>query len=350
MAGFLCVDTQKSIMQRVSYFGMVFLCAIIFVSCRNDIVSRTKISGRPGDLIIVTPEETWGGQAGEAMRQVLMRPQAGLPQEEPIFSVINVPTNAFKDVFKTNRNIIYTRISPTLGLSKVELKTDVWARQQSVINVFAKNTEEFIDIFNSNSEQIVEYILKSERDRLQMDNARFREKEIGSLLKDRFGIEMDIPLGYKVVRETDNLMWMLYQSTPEVIQSIVAYTFPYVSDSTFTRDYLLGMRDSIMYSENVADSSYMVTERVLDAVFQEFHFNDNYAVEIRGLCKFENDFMGGPFVSLTVHDESDNRVIVVDGCVYAPTKDKRNFLRQVEAIAYSLRLSQEKNKFTLAND
>lgn len=43
-------------------------------------------------------------------------------------------------------------------------------------------------------------------------------------------------------------------------------------------------------------------------------------------------------------DACRKRVVVVDGYVYAPSKEKRNLLRQVEAMVYSLRFKdQEKN-------
>ena len=335
-------------MQRIPWFSIIIILAITFASCENDMI-QTKISGKPGDLIVVVPEETWGGQVGKAMKQVLMQPQIGLPQEEPIFSVIDVPHDAFKDAFKSNRNIIYTRISPTLDSPKVEFKSDVWAWSQAVVNIFARSAEEFIDLFSNNSEKIVEYILKSERDRLQINNAKFSEKSIISLLKNKLDIEIDIPSGYRIAKEADNFVWIRYD-TPEIVQGIATYTFPYSSDSTFTRDYLLNVRDSVMRAVDTPDNSYMLTEKLLVPAFQTFRVNDNYAVEIRGLWKLGNEFMGGPFISIAIHDETNNRVIVVDGFVYAPTRDKRNFLRQVEAIAYSLRLPKERTKLALSDD
>jgi hypothetical protein len=58
----------------------------------------------------------------------------------------------------------------------------------------------------------------------------------------------------------------------------------------------------------------------------------------------QNDFMGGPFVMLAELDAFRQRVVVADGYVYAPSKDKRNFIRQVEAMIYSMRFNdQDKN-------
>ena len=338
-------------MKSVFFFSIIAVLATVLISCDNDAVIRKKISGKPGDLIVVIPQETWDGHVGEAMKKVLMQPQIGLPQREPIFSVFDVPPIAFKNIFQSNRNIIYTRISPTLDSSRVEFKSDVWAWPQSVVNIFARNSTEFIELFNKNSDNIVAYMLRSERERLQRNNANFPEKGLVNLFKTKFDIELDVPTGFKIAKEKDNFLWVRYD-TPEITQSIVAYTFPYTSDSTFTNNYLLSMRDEALKEvEGSLAGSYMITEQQLfDPLFQIFKFKNNYAAEIRGLWKVEKDFMGGPFINLAVLDEANNRVVVIDGFVYAPTKDKRNFLRQVEAIAYSLRFPKQQSQLALANE
>ena len=51
--------------------------------------------------------------------------------------------------------------------------------------------------------------------------------------------------------------------------------------------------------------------------------------------------MGGPFVSLITKDEVNNRFVMIDGFVYAPKEDKRELLRQVEAILYTIDFDNE---------
>ena len=53
--------------------------------------------------------------------------------------------------------------------------------------------------------------------------------------------------------------------------------------------------------------------------------------------------MGGPFVSHTRLDEINQRVIMIEGFVYGAGSKKRNALRQVEAVLYSMQLPQEIN-------
>lgn len=65
---------------------------------------------------------------------------------------------------------------------------------------------------------------------------------------------------------------------------------------------------------------------------------------MRGLWKMVGDMMGGPFVSHVRLDEKNNRVVVVEGFVFAPETDKRNFIRRIEAALYTLRLPGEFNQ------
>jgi hypothetical protein len=51
--------------------------------------------------------------------------------------------------------------------------------------------------------------------------------------------------------------------------------------------------------------------------------------------------MGGPFVSLSTVDEERRELITVEGFVYAPQFNKRDYLRELEAIVFSLRIGSK---------
>jgi hypothetical protein len=93
--------------------------------------------------------------------------------------------------------------------------------------------------------------------------------------------------------------------------------------------------------EGPSEGSYMTIEERLPVKYSTFRFrNRNYA-EMRGLWTLEKGFMGGPFVTLVTKDEVNNRFIMLDGFVYAPGEDKRELLRQVEAILYTVSFPDE---------
>ena len=50
---------------------------------------------------------------------------------------------------------------------------------------------------------------------------------------------------------------------------------------------------------------------------------------------------GGPFVNYSFYDETTRRIYMIDGMVFAPGFEKREFLRHVEIIARTFRLKSD---------
>jgi hypothetical protein len=321
----------------------LFLLMIVF-SCKNNENSGVSknITGKAGEVIVVMGDQAWKGNPGKQIREILAQEHPALPQDEPLFDLIKVPPEAFTNIFKTTRNILQTRISSAVDSSGVTFRNNVWARPQALVSIQAKSEEEFKNLFNENKERIISYLLKAERDRLTMNYGKFYERGIYNVLNEDFGITMNVAPGFQIAGQKEDFIWLRYE-TPDVSQGIVLYTFPYVSDSAFMADYQLRIRDSILRA-NIPGSvpgSYMTTEKRIDQIYNYRKHNGNYASEMRGLWRLIHDFMGGPYISLAVLDAANQRVIVAYGYVYAPSKDKRNFLRQVEAMIYTLKLNNQ---------
>ena len=332
-------------------FTLLIFTTVAFISCNlKDSAKLITISGKANEIVVVLGKETWKGEIGSLIRQTLAQPQSSLPQEEPIFSLINVPPEAFINLFKTNRNIITVKISSTFTEPKIEFVNDTWAYPQSVVNIQAGSTEDFMTLFNANSDKIIGLFLKAEKDRLKQTYFDAHEKAVYNTLLQDFNLKLYVPTGFKIVKKDSNFVWIRYD-TPLIYQSIVIYTYPYDSDSTFTVKYQVGKRNMIM-RKNIPGplpGSYMSTEMEVPQDFNILKYNGNYACEMRGLWRVQNDFMGGPFVSLSVLDASRRRIVTVEGHVYAPKNEKRNYLRQVEAMMYSLEFPNQKVNDKITN-
>ncbi len=328
----------------------IFQCVVIIIlavlqSCSNEPVLHQNITGKTNELVVVISDEAWKGKPGELLKNTLGQDYVALPQEEPVFDLVNVPHEAFKKIFRSTRNIIQTSISENIETPEITMKEDVWAYPQAVVEIKAKNAQQFEELFNKNSDKILSYFLVAEKERLTMNYRKYYEKTVYNALNNDFGVTMTVPPGFVIARQKENFIWFRYE-TPEISQGIALYSFPYISDSTFTVDYLVAKNDSTL-GINIpgpTEGSYMATEKSLDQVFNIREHNKNYAAEMRGLWRTENDFMGGPYICLAELDASKQRVIVAFGYVYAPSKEKRNLLLQVEAMIYSLKMNdQEKN-------
>lgn len=324
----------------------IFIISLIwfFSACDGDGTMLMKsVTGRPGETIVVISKGVWAGNVGDTIKRYLAQPQLCLPQEEPILNVVNVPPDAFK-TFETTRNIVLTRILPSVTQPSVTIQYNVWARPQVVVTVQAADEAGFVKIFAEKSDMIIAAILKAEKMRLLELYAqdKFKEQVISDSLLKAHKFNLNIPKGYDIVKDSSDFVWIRYES-PLTSQGILAYWYPYVSDSAFVTSNLLQKRDSILRTHvpGALPGTYMTTERRF-IVSQAFTYKGNYTVEIRGLWKVNGDFMGGPFVSLTTLDLARKRVLTVEGYIYSPKYNKRDYLRQVEAMIYSISFPDQK--------
>lgn len=323
---------------------IVIVSGSLFFSCSNKSNQGIKksITGNAGEMVVVIAKNLWDSTPGEVLKRNLGQPQLSLPQDEPIFNLIHIPHNAFENIFKTTRNIVITRIGTMVETPGVFFQDNVWANPQATVEIRAKSMDEFNNLVNENSGKMISYFLKAEKERLQASYRKIHDKGVLNKLKEKFDITMYCSPGFKLAVEKDNFIWYRYD-TPDITQGIFVYSLKYNSDSIFTPDFLIYKRNQLL-RENVdgpTDGSYMSTEMRLEPVFQVFEHNGNYAAEVRGLWNTENDFMGGPFVMIAELDASKQRVIVAEGFVYAPGEKKRNFLRQVEAMIYSMKFTDQ---------
>jgi hypothetical protein len=317
---------------------LIALSIIFLTGCQVDNSSlMPNISGRAYELIVVMEDEHWDGHSGDSIIKYLGKNIVGLPQEEPVFDLVQIPPKAFSEIFKTHRNIIRVKISSQINEPKVYMRKDVYAKPQMLVQIEAGNIDEFINLFIEHSGTIENKLLLKERNRIIGNYKRFEDINIGTTLRDKHGLKLTFPRGFTYDMDTSNFIWVSHE-TRNVSQGVFIYYYNYTDTTAFDKENLISSRDrylrAFVHGQN--KGSYMSTEKRILPAYREFLRNNQYYTELKGLWRLEGDFMGGPFISLSTVDTIRNRVVTVEGYVYAPKNDKRNFLRQTEAILYTL--------------
>lgn len=319
------------IMKRLTI--LTVLATMIFAGCNN---VREKvlpqISGQAGEVVIVIEDQVWKSTA-DTIINILKADVPGLNQSEPMFDVVRIPNSAFTEIFQRHRNIISCRIASD-STANIKVAHDLWATPQTVIQIVAPSAQAFEQLFSDNCDKIVGLLLKAEQDRIIKNYSTFPERQVMDKLAKATGVTMTIPKGYTFDMDTNNFVWISHE-TPEISQGLFVYYYPYTDSLMFTRDSLVAMRNRMCkaYVGGPLDGSYMTTVGHEDVTtFRSFNLHGRYTAELRGLWETHGYFMGGPFVSITQYDEKHQRIVTIDGYVYAGKKDKRNYMRQVEAI------------------
>ncbi len=312
----------------------------LFVGCGQMRVKESllpSVSGSPGEVLIIMETNLWDSKCGTDMKDLLLQDVEGLPQNEPMFNPVHINHKAFSELFRIHRNIIYTTISNSVKENRITVENDKWAKPQTIINMYAKSKNDFIQLFNDNKSKILNLLLKAERDRLMNNYKQYPEQGVVDRIKHKSGIDLIVPKGYTYDTDTNNFIWISHE-TPQTSQGVFIYWYEYTDTAMFSKPMLINKRNDILqkYVAGPREGSYMTTEMQVPPTINKYNFHNKYFAELRGLWKVEGDYMGGAFVSISTIDNKNNRIVTVDGYVYAPKYDKRNYMRQVEAILYSV--------------
>jgi len=327
---------------------ILIIIVSVHLSCENSSDNLPGYSGKSGEVVVVMDKGYWNSTAGKTIKSIIGKAQYGLPQGEPLFDITNIPHRSFTRIFQVHRNIFIANISDEFVGKEpfIEVKKSVWSKGQLVIQISSPDQKGFISLLAKHAEDISRHFLTEEIKRLTAKNRKFGSTKLSETLKAKHGFSLIFQEKTKLVAEGENFAWFrLERERPaegyehQISQGIMVYYYNYTDTGMLTTARLLAVRDSItkQYIPGPTAESYMITsDKLFLPESHEINFSGTYAIETRGLWRMENYFMGGPFVSLTTVDERKQRVITIDGYVFAPQFSKRDYLREVEAVIKSL--------------
>ncbi len=329
-------------MKRFRIYLISVMAMFWLASCTDIVDNAEKAStGGVNEILVITDNiQTWRGEIGDSIRAVFTQDMGVLPRSEPEFSLVNMQPNALQnELFKKHHNILI--ISTGITKSKVNMRHDLWAVPQCVIDIKTLNNRTFIQAFDSLKNAIFNEFVENERNRINRAySSKFKNHRISGELKKHFGLDMDIPEGYILAKIKKNFAW-IRKETRANSMNILVYTQPYKSIDQLKPRALVLARNKLSSIEipGPTENSYqIVADEDLEPVVKEVNFNGLYAQEMRGLWKVKNDFMGGGFISYSFVDENTQTLITVDGFAYAPKQKKAPIMRELEAMLWSCKL------------
>ena len=306
----------------------------------------TQATGFAYEVVVVMDQDQWKGEAGEAIKGDLTASIAGLPQSEPTLKVTYVQPKDFSGLLRYVRNILIVNVDPSVYTkASLAYETDRWAQNQVVVTLRSPDEAAILSYLQEEGHTLADFFVKVEMRRAISQLKDSYSTLVMDKLKEQFDVMLNAPSNFTYYKDTTDFFWSSNNANTGRMD-LVVYSFPYTDPNTFTADYLVAKRDSVMKA-NLPGSfpgSYVQTETRAGVNYYAITLQGKYCGVMRGLWRVQGDMMGGPFVSHTRLDEQNNRVIVTEGFVYAPETEKRNFIRRIEAALYTLRLPGEFEK------
>lgn len=314
----------------------LFLCVGILSSCgdQENKVVLTNSSGNINNLSVIVENDLWNGEVGEALRKVLAAPVDGLPQEEPLFSISQMPPEAFSGFVRKNR--IFLRIEEGKE-ANVTVAKNPYAQPQTGILITGQSDQEIIEQIESHSSQIISTLKKTE---IKEKQRRIKKSlKDDSRLEEELGITMDFPSAYRYAKEKDDFFW-IRKDIQNGSMEILAYEVPrnVIEKDTNTIGNIIAMRDSIgeKFIPGPLEGTYMITEEAYAPYLFKSEIDGKFAWETKGTWEVKNAFMAGPFLNYAILDEANDRYVVIEGFAFAPSTMKRDYMQELEAILRSV--------------
>lgn len=349
----------------VKYKFLTLFTLMGIFSCKSDIgnkfVNKPTAMGRINDVVILTDKHIYEGSVGDTLRYYFQSAYPVLPAEEPIFDLrFMMPEDlTAKPLKKELRTfVLLADVSDTLSTTTKMLRTDMgqerfsraisdtsyttsvgqdkWARDQIIIYVFGNGKENLAKAIRTHFAAISNRINQHDLKNLTATvyGIQNTNSELSKLVLDSFGLNINIPGLYKKAMQKNNFLW-LRMDNKEVNQSLVIRKFAYKDKSQFALENVIKMRNDYgkEFIRTGFEDAYMSTN-IIDLPTYEYSYihNNVYTKEVRGIWETVNDFMGGPFISYVLHNEPKGELVFIDVFVFAPGKEKRDFIQQLDCI------------------
>ncbi|MBD0831229.1 DUF4837 family protein [Aestuariibaculum sediminum] len=326
------------------------LTLLLIMSCGDKKSSDKKIildsSGNINNVSVIIENELWGGSIGDAIREVLAAPVYGLPQDEPTFTLSQIPPSVFSGFVTRNRTILKIQLNKT---ADVKISDNVYAQPQKVITITGKDRQEVIGLIKENGDKIVSIFRKMELDERQRQMAKSPHKH--ESIKEKLGLTIKYDAAYFLAKETDGFFWIRKDITTGTT-NLMIFELPLsaikrndslgsriikIRDS-IAKIYIKGRQDGEMKANGEKIESYMTTEMAYAPFVSETIIDNKPAIETRGIWDLKNDFMGGPFLNCAIEDKTNNRWVVIEGFAFAPSVEKRDYMLELESIIKSVKI------------
>ena len=317
-----------------AHFLFLFI-SFIFFSCekKNDNLPR-KTTGKINTISVIIDDQLWNGEVGDSIRNKFASPVIGLPQEEPLFSINQYPIKLLEGFMTDNRAIIVVKKGDE---NKFEIKKNKYASPQNVFHISGKTGTDIIEILEKNAPKMILLIKETEIAESQRINSQSLLDP--KVIANKFHISLQIPSNYAYILHKSKFMWL----KKEIIggnTSLLIYEVPITSIKKNSNLIvsIIKMRDSIanLYISGTEPKSNMITEEAYAPYLFKITLDGKKTYETKGTWELKNDFMAGPFINYAIFDKENNRFLVLEGFCYAPSKEKRDLMHELESIIKSV--------------
>jgi len=215
-------------------------------------------NGNLNTISVVADNVVWEGEVGESIRNIFAAPLNGLPTEEPMFNMRQIPTQVFDGFAARSRIVLKIEKGAE---ATVKVVNNAFAKPQTVVVVGGKTDVEIIAGLKENRDKIVDAFNKEEvKEKLRRINLSLLADED---VEKALGITIDIPSVYRISKADKDFFWIRKNLKNNKTIELMLYEVPLetISKSDSTIMDIVKMRNEITKTKIPGeDGIYMAVE------------------------------------------------------------------------------------------
>ena len=310
------------------------MLSVFVMSCDSTTTAYKPVSsGNIHTVSVVIENKLWNESPGKELQKVFSSEFLGLPQQEPLFTLNQIPPSIFSDFTRESRNIIVVSKSKK---DTAFIHSNKFASPQKIVYIKANTNKSLLKQINNISKKAISAFKRNE---IKEKQKRIKNSILKTSELDSIGINLTMSSGYKLFKkETKNKLWF-QRETQKGSVNLLIYILPLNKESP-NLEKIVALRDSIgkAFVPGRNKDSYLITEKAYEPYFFKTKVSSLSAFETRGTWEVVNDYMAGPFLNYYIIDNKNNRALVIEGFVFSPSVRKREYLVEIEAIIRSLKI------------
>ena len=361
-------------MSRFS-FRLLFAATVLLTAGCESLEYKPAAVGREGEVVVVMDSTHWNGVLGDAVRGNVAPYLGTLPAPEREFNLrrLSLISQTTLETIQKQKNIIFvapladstreaeflrSRLDPQAleairgGNVSIIPRRDLWRSGQQVIYVFGETVESIVAELENRGEDIRYQFNDITRQRVELDMFdKGRQTDMEQALLDKHGFGIKIQHDYFTAIDTTDFVWLRRVIDSNSWRSLFVFYIDDFNPANLNPEWIMAARDRLTETHirgNV--EGFVAIDYRRELTTENVDFLGRFAFEMRGLWhmverKDDGDLaewgMGGPFVNYTFYDDDSRRLYMIDGMVFAPGYDKREFLRHMEVIAHTFQNENE---------
>lgn len=321
-----------------TFFLFVFVLTLLQFSCKKQEEQLSKKStGKINTISVVIDNQLWNGFIGDSIRNKFARPVEGLSKEEPQFDINQFPISLMQGFVRKSRTIIIIKQGENNDFT---IKKNQYAIPQNVISITGKTLIDLTNILEKRAPQIIKIIQQEE---IKAHQLLLNESLLDSIaVKKQFQLTLKIPKSYSYVVKNDSFVWLKNEfscgSTSLLITELPIGT---INSKDNILEKVIKVHDSIgtMYIKGKELSSSLYIDKSYPIYLSQISLDGKLAYEIKGTWRLKDSFMFGAFANYLIVDSKNNRIIYLEGFCYVPSRERRNYMHELESIIKSVKIN-----------